>query len=252
MDLRENTSTDVHARHPWERARARLIGRLVETRLPVTTAVVQILDVGAGDAWLARELANRFGDRVAITCLDPNYAPEVLGRLQAAAPPNVTHVTDVEGTFDLVLALDVVEHVEDDGTFVDRLAGWLRPNGHLIVTVPAHQSLFGPHDVALGHYRRYSRVGLVGLLAEHDLEVTESGHLFSSLYLARAVQLRHGGTVDPADETDEYLHWGGSEWLARAITAGLVAEGRLTLGLRRLGPDLSGLSCWAIARTTNR
>lgn len=252
MDLRENTAVDVHSRHPWERARARLIGRLVETRLPVTTAVVQILDVGAGDAWLARELANRFGDRVAITCLDPNYAPEVIDRLRAAAPPNVTHVTDIEESFDLVLALDVVEHVEDDGTFVDRLAGWLRPNGHLIVTVPAHQSLFGPHDVALGHFRRYSRTGLVDLIESHELEVTESGHLFASLYVARAAQLRHKGDEKPSDESDEYLRWGGPEWLARAITTGLVAEGRLTLGLRRLGPDISGLSCWAIARAIGR
>lgn len=252
MDLRENTAANVQARHPWERARARLIGRLVETHLPVTTTVVQILDVGAGDAWLARELARQFGPKVSITCLDPHYEPEVLARLEAAAPPNVTHVTDIGGNFDLVLALDVIEHTEDDGAFVDRLAGWLRPNGHLIVTVPAHQSLFGPHDVALGHFRRYSRSGLVDLIEGNDLEVTESGHLFASLYLARAVQLRRNGNDKPADETDEYLRWGGPEWLAKAITSGLVAEGRLALGLRRLGPDLSGLSCWAVARTIGR
>lgn len=248
MDLRENTAAEVHARHPWERARAQLVGRLVQGHLPATTTVAQVLDVGAGDGWLARELARRFGRRVSITCLDPNYSPEVLAELEAAAPPNLTHVTDVGGTFDLVLALDVVEHVEDDGAFVERLAGWLRPNGTLIVTVPAHQSLFGPHDVALGHHRRYSRSGLVDLLDRHGLRVDESGHLFASLYLARAAQLRRKGDAPPEDASEEYLRWGGPEWLARTITAGLVAEGRLTFGLRRLGPDLSGLSCWAVAQ----
>lgn len=252
MDLRENTAADVHARHPWERARARLIARVVEAQLPVTTTVIRLLDVGAGDAWLARELARRFGERVSITCFDPNYEREVLARLEAAAPPNVTHVTDVSGNFDVVLALDVVEHVEDDGAFVERLVGWLRPNGRLVVTVPAHQSLFGPHDVALGHFRRYSRSGLVDLLDRHTLDVTDSGHLFASLYLARAAQLRFARDEQPVDEADEYLRWGGPEWLARAITTGLVAEGRLTLAIRRLGPDLSGLSCWAVARTIGR
>lgn len=252
MDLRENTAADVPVRHPWEQARARLIGRLVQTHLPTTTSVVRVLDVGAGDGWLARELARRFGETSTFTCLDPNYEPDVLARLESAAPANVTYVTDVGGTFDLVLALDVVEHVEDDGAFVDRLAGWLRPNGHLIVTVPAHQSLFGPHDVALGHFRRYSRSGLVDLLEGHGLDVTESGHLFTSLYLARAAQLRRTRDEASVDDTDEYLHWDGPEWLARAITAGLVAEGRIALGIRRLGPDLGGLSCWAVARTIGR
>jgi SAM-dependent methyltransferase len=251
MDLRENTAVEVHARHPWERARAHLVRRLVQDQLPVTTAVARVLDVGAGDGWLARELADRFGQRVSITCLDPNYSPAVLAELEAAAPPNLTHVTDVDGTFDLVLALDVMEHVEDDGAFVERLAGRLRPSGNLIVTVPAHQSLFGPHDVALGHFRRYGRGGLVGLLDDHGFRVTESGHLFASLYLARAAQLRRKGDAPPHDASEEYLRWGGPEWLARAITAGLVAEGRLTFGLRRLGPDLSGLSCWAVAQKTS-
>lgn len=248
MDLRENTAAAVHARHPWERARADLVGRLVAANLPVSTRPVSVLDVGAGDAWLARELASRFSERITITCLDPNYTPEVIAELDSVAPHNVTHVVDSDDTFDLVLALDVIEHVEDDGDFADRLAAWLVPGGRLIVTVPAHQSLFGPHDVALGHFRRYRRSGIVDLLVDHGFDVGQSGHLFGSLYLARRAQLKLRRDDDSDDVTDEYLHWNGPEWLARALTGVLVGEGVATLALRRHGPDVTGLSCWAVAR----
>ena len=61
------------------------------------------------------------------------------------------------GTFDLVAALDVLEHVDED---VDSLAALVRlakPGGSIIVTVPAHQRLWGSHDLRLHHMRRYGR-----------------------------------------------------------------------------------------------
>jgi SAM-dependent methyltransferase len=58
--------------------------------------------------------------------------------------------------FDIAVALDVLEHIEDDG---HALRDWFRvikPGGSLLVTVPAYQWLWSGHDEALGHYRRYT------------------------------------------------------------------------------------------------
>lgn len=61
-------------------------------------------------------------------------------------------------SFDVVLALDVLEHLKDDRAALKEIFRVLKKGGHLIATVPAHQSLWSYHDVALHHHRRYSRV----------------------------------------------------------------------------------------------
>ena len=58
---------------------------------------------------------------------------------------------------ELVIATDVLEHLEDDIAGVRELYRILRDNGHLIVTVPAFQSLWGTQDIVTGHWRRYRR-----------------------------------------------------------------------------------------------
>ncbi|MFQ5849499.1 MAG: class I SAM-dependent methyltransferase [Candidatus Binatia bacterium] len=60
------------------------------------------------------------------------------------------------GSFDLVLALDVIEHVEDDLRALSECRRILKDGGLLIVTVPAFMALWSPWDEALGHKRRYT------------------------------------------------------------------------------------------------
>jgi SAM-dependent methyltransferase len=60
-------------------------------------------------------------------------------------------------TFDCVVATDVLEHIEDDRRAIRRLTQLVAPGGRVILTVPAGQWLFGFHDEALGHFRRYSK-----------------------------------------------------------------------------------------------
>lgn len=60
------------------------------------------------------------------------------------------------GSFDLVTATDVIEHVDDDLEALGEFARVARPGGHLLVTVPAHSWLWSDSDVQLGHRRRYT------------------------------------------------------------------------------------------------
>ena len=142
-----------------------------------------MLDVGAGDGWFAGELG-REAEGAAIVCWDVNYRS---ADLAADLPAGVVRIAaEPEGTFDLVLLLDVVEHVEDDGGFLDRsIVPHLGPDGVLIVSVPAYQALFSAHDEALAHHRRYSPRQLRALLAPR-FEIVARGGLFASLLPARA------------------------------------------------------------------
>jgi SAM-dependent methyltransferase len=73
--------------------------------------------------------------------------------------------------FDTVLCINVLEHVLDDVSAVAAMVDILEPGGTLALLVPAHPALYGQYDAMEGHFRRYSRASLNGLLARSGLEV---------------------------------------------------------------------------------
>jgi len=73
--------------------------------------------------------------------------------------------------FDLILALDVLEHIEDDHGAAGRAAEMLAPGGRFLVTVPALPCLWSLHDVAHHHFRRYTRQSLGELLGGAGLRI---------------------------------------------------------------------------------
>ena len=62
------------------------------------------------------------------------------------------------------MALDIIEHIDEDLSAVKELNRILKPGGRLILTVPAFQFLWTNHDLALHHKRRYTRSGILSIL----------------------------------------------------------------------------------------
>jgi SAM-dependent methyltransferase len=83
---------------------------------------------------------------------------------------------------DLYCMFDVLEHIEDDEGFVRALSDRPRSDHLLLLSVPACQFLYGPHDEILHHYRRYSKRGLVRLLERQGYEVISAGYFMSFLF----------------------------------------------------------------------
>jgi SAM-dependent methyltransferase len=67
-------------------------------------------------------------------------------------------------TYDLVCAFEVLEHIEDDQAALADWSKFVAPGGHLMLSVPAFQRMFGPMDRHAGHFRRYEPAGLTALL----------------------------------------------------------------------------------------
>jgi SAM-dependent methyltransferase len=70
-------------------------------------------------------------------------------------------------TFDTVIALNVIEHVKEDGLAVANCTKLLKKGGNLIVLVPAYQLLYNRFDKELGHFRRYSKKEMQRLMSPH-------------------------------------------------------------------------------------
>jgi SAM-dependent methyltransferase len=240
MDLVERHVDGARPRHPWETARAEFFLRVLEgAGLPAVGG--RVLDVGSGDGWFAGLLADAAG--LTVTCWDTGYAdhaPPVHPRLRCTA-------VEPEGRFDLVMAMDVAEHVEDDRAFVGALVGrQLAPGGHLLLAVPAWPALFSEHDRFLRHVRRYTPAAGRALLEGAGLEVVRAGGLFHSILLPRAAQAllerRRGARGAHAGE------WRGSPAATRVVHALLSLETRGSLLLSRVGWELPGLSWWALCK----
>lgn len=79
-----------------------------------------------------------------------------------------------DGSFDLVCAFDILEHVEDDMAVLAELSRVARPAAILLLSVPLHASAWTPFDAFVGHHRRYEPEALLALLQSHGFELERS------------------------------------------------------------------------------
>ncbi len=75
--------------------------------------------------------------------------------------------------YDVVLALEVLEHIKEDKFVFSQWLEYLKPGGSFILSVPAHMSNWGYSDVWAGHYRRYEKSDLIQMCEEQGLKVQQ-------------------------------------------------------------------------------
>lgn len=110
----------------------------------------------------------------------------------------------LDGTFDFILATDVIEHIDDDELAIREIARVLRPGGKALITVPAFQSLWGVHDDLSEHKRRYLMPELRSVVARNGLSVIDDFYfnffLFVPIWLARKIIRRSGIEIRSENE----------------------------------------------------
>lgn len=231
-------------RHPWETARAEAIGKLIG-RLALPAA--RVLDVGCGDSFLLGEL-RRSMDFSEAVAQDIHLSPELAERLRVPGIELVQHLSELdERRFDLILLLDVLEHLENPAELLGELRErYLASNGRLLITVPAFQSLFTEHDRQLKHFRRYSRRQISALARESGLLVRDSGYLFLSLLLPRALSaLKERLRPTPSlPQVRGVGDWRAPGYVTQAIHRLLCTDNALCLRAQAHGVTLPGLSAW--------
>jgi SAM-dependent methyltransferase len=135
------------------------------------------------------------------------------------------------GVASVVTLLDVIEHLPDPGPTLRDAHRVLRPDGLLVVTVPAHQWLWSEADEFLGHQRRYATSTLIAELTRDRFDVVRTSHIFCWLVPAVLVRRRLSHSVQDqlGLETDGPVISRLAGYLT-AIERRVVARARLPLG----------------------
>lgn len=135
----------------------------------------RVVEVGAGIGTFAEFIAARPGVE-SLLCVEPaeNVFPVLAGRFNndtriKTVQANIDQL-DIVDAADSLVAVNVLEHVEDDEAFLRAAARIVVPGGHLLLFVPAHQFLYGSLDAAFDHYRRYSKAELSSVLSRAGWE----------------------------------------------------------------------------------
>lgn len=160
----------------------------------------QVLDCGCGTGALMSEL-----DEAGYEPHGLDFSEVAIDFCQQRGLPNLHH-GDAQSMpyspdgFDAVISLDTLEHIPDDTAAMAEISRILRPGGVLIANVPAYRWLWGPHDVALMHQRRYTRSLLLKRLREAGFTIEWASYgIFFLFPVVLAIRLRDKLRRGPAE-----------------------------------------------------
>ena len=148
--------------HWWFLIRQKIIvqtiGRFVKAK-PLNTPPLKILNIGVAGGFSSKWLLP-FGEVCSVEN-DPMFLEYLLAQKIPVTNASITSLPYADNSFDLVCAFDVIEHVDIDEKAAQELERVCKSQGKICITVPAFQALWGSHDEANGHYRRYTQKQLL-------------------------------------------------------------------------------------------
>lgn len=175
----------IQEKHWWFAGRRALIEAIVKS-VSGSRKNLEILEVGAGVGG-NYELLSRFGS---VELAEPHdRSRERLEHMfgKPAFQLLLPDTSEIEGRrFDLIGMFDVLEHVEYDRDALAALLRHLKPNGRIIVTVPAYMMIWSEHDVEHHHFRRYTRRHLEDVVQRSGGRIDRIGYFNTLLFPAIA------------------------------------------------------------------
>lgn len=200
MDVKEtNILGSAIGDHWYYSSKARAMERMLDGLLPS-----RILDVGAGSGFFSRHLLAST-DAVEAWCVDTAY--EADSDDNGDKPVHYRRSIDAVDA-DLVLLMDVLEHVEDDAALLRGYADKVPKGSRFLISVPAFRFLWSGHDDFLEHRRRYTLGQLEDTVRNAGLEVIHGAYFFAAVFpIAATMRLAGrilGGSSPPASQLKKH------------------------------------------------
>ena len=235
----------IENRHWWFLARRRIIMDVLSRHLPAGSGKT-VVEVGCGTGGNLIELSRHY------TAIGTEISPDAaaIARQKTGCAvflgDSLSCLGERKGEIDAVLLLDLLEHLHDPVAFLRSIHGSIHAGTYLFVTVPAGQWFFSEHDLAFGHLRRYSRRGLLRMIAGSGFRVEFASHFNTVLFLpAVGIRLVRKAVL-PLRCSKPYKtdFWVPPPPLNVVLTAMMSMEARVM----RMCPLPFGLSLIAVAR----
>jgi SAM-dependent methyltransferase len=211
----------IEQTHWWYIARRKIIFDWVLQTL-ANYPSPKILDIGCGTGFNVEYLQARGYKQV----VGLDFSMDALGfcqsrNLTCLVCSDATHPPFGPVSFDMIMALDLIEHLADDTQALQHLTRILKPGGTLIIFTPAFKFLWGLQDEVGHHYRRYTAGELRHKLIEAGLNITKLTYtntfLFPLIWAGRTALQLSSHTIQGTSEND--LHPGWSNHLLQTIFA---------------------------------
>ena len=207
---------EIDGEHWWFAARRAIISDLIARQnLPQGA---RILEVGCGTGSNLLML-QRFGS---VDAIEPDGPARALasrrGGIEVLGGTLPDGVKLDDAAYDLIVLLDVLEHIEDDRGTLEALRGKLAPNGRLLVTVPAMPWLWSAHDAAHHHQRRYTAATLEHVFGAAGFRVRYRSY-FNTILFPMIVAARAAGKLLKREGGDDALPPKPLNGLLRALFA---------------------------------
>jgi SAM-dependent methyltransferase len=141
--------------HWWFESRKSIIKSFLKSKIKKK---INILDFGCG-VGINLEMLRSFGN---VFYYDDNKKVQNLNvqNKKFFGMKSINNIKKMTKKFDLIVALDVIEHIDKDTKVINHLSSMLKNNGKILITVPAYQFLFSIKDKVLHHKRRYTKKNL--------------------------------------------------------------------------------------------
>lgn len=260
MDLVELKKQNITARHPWETVRIRVVADKIATILKDELEAgqeINVLDVGSGDAYVIDQLVDIF-PQLNFHGVDIFYDDELMKKIhgQLKNKNDIKLFSDwknpelVSTKIDLILFLDVLEHIEDDVAVLQNINTLLPNSFKFIITVPAFNFLFASHDKFLVHYRRYNNALLKKHVHQAGWQDISTGYFFAVLVLPRLLVKLKEKIIKPQEEAKGISTWNQPSWITKLVEGVFWADYKVCKALQKVGIKLPGLSNYMIGKRT--
>lgn len=260
MDLVELEKQNITNRHPWETVRIRIVADKIAAILKNELAEkkeINILDVGSGDAYVIDQLANMF-PQFRFHGIDIFYNEQRIEQVYS----NLENREEIKlfsewenpelanTKIDLVLFLDVLEHIEDDIAVMKDVNRLIPNDFKFIITVPAYQFLFASHDTFLVHYRRYNNALLKKNVSAAGWQEIKMGYFYTVLVLPRLLIKIKEKIIKPKKEAKGISQWTKPKWVTKLVEQIFWTDYKIGSFMQRIGIKLPGLSNYFLGKRT--
>lgn len=159
----------------WHIGKKALVKDVMQRYFPQGAS--KILEIGSGAGEITKLLQD-YGEVYAndISSEAINFCREKGIKNTLEGDINELDLTAFRESFDIVLALDVLEHIQEDTETMGKVMGLLKPGGKFFVNVPAYKFLWSAHDEALYHKRRYAAYEIRTKLREQNFEIVKQSY----------------------------------------------------------------------------